>query len=82
MINAIWDKKGKIIKVEMDGNKESLVNEFGTILSGLMQAGVLNVDIVATILSKVVFDNGLDEQIKESKEKAINNLLRKMNFDK
>ena len=82
MINAKWDKKGKITKCEMNGSKESLVNEFGTILFGLMEAGVLNVDIVAIILSKVVFDNGLDEQIKESKEKAINNLLRKMNFDK
>ena len=82
MIKAEWDKVKKRTKCTMNGNKESLLNEFGTILDGLMSTNVLNVDMVINILSIVVFDNGLDEQIKESTEKAIDNLLRNMNFDK
>ena len=82
MINAKCDKKRKITIAEMNGDKESLINEFGSILDGLVKANVLNVDIVATILSKVVVDNGLDEQIKENTEKAIDTLLRNMYFDK
>lgn len=82
MINAKWDKKRKITIAEMNGDKESLINEFGSILDGLVKSNVLNVDIVATILSKVVVDNGLDEQIKENTEKAIDTLLRNMYFDK
>lgn len=76
MINAKWDKKRKITKAEMNGDKESLVNEFGTILDGLMKANVLNVDNVTTILSKVVYDNKLDDQVIDSHKKSINDLIK------
>lgn len=65
----------------MNGNKESLVNEFGTILNGLMSVNVLNVDMVINILSKVVYDNGLEKQIYDNANKSVDKVIKKLFLD-
>lgn len=49
----------KQTKVEITGDKESIINEFGIILDSLIKSKVLNVDMATTIFSKVIYDNDL-----------------------
>ena len=65
MINANWNKSKKNIVVEMKGSKEALINEFRSILDGLVKYDVLDIDITLTILSMVIKDNNMTNKIVE-----------------
>lgn len=51
-----------------DGVK-SIINEFGTIIDSLMKENIVDVDVVLEILSKVIRDNNLDDQVIDSHKK-------------
>lgn len=78
MISAKYNKCTKCTKCEIIGNRESIINEFGTILDGLMKEDVVDVDIVLEILAKVIKDNNLDEQVFDSHKKSIHNLIKNL----
>ena len=75
MISAEYNKCTKCTKCEIIGNKESIINEFGTILESLVIENVFDVDIVLSILSKVIKDNNLEDQVIDSHKKSINDLI-------
>lgn len=78
MINAKWNENKKCTVCEITGNKESIINEFGTILDVLMKENVFDVDIVLEILAKVIKDNNLDDQVIDSNKKSINDLIKSL----
>lgn len=78
MINAKWNENKKCTVCEITGNKESIINEFGTILDALMKENVFDVDIVLEILAKVIKDNNLDDQVIDSHKKSINDLIKSL----
>lgn len=63
MIRAKYNKNNKCTKCEITGDKSSIINEFGTILNTLMREKVLDTDGVLFIMSKVIKDNDLEEQL-------------------
>ena len=69
MIRANWDENKKGTVCEVTGNIKSIINEFGTIIETLMKEDVVDVDIVIAILSKVIRDNNLDDQLIDSHKK-------------
>lgn len=78
MIKAKCDENKKYTVCEITGNRESIINEFGTILEALMKENVFDVDTVLTILSKVVRDNNLNYQVIDSRKKTINDLIKNL----
>lgn len=63
MIKAKWDENKKCTVCEVTGNIKSIINEFGTIIDTLMKEDLVNVDIVLSVLVKVIKANNLDDQV-------------------
>ena len=78
MINAKWDENKKCTVCEITGNIKSIINEFGTIIDTLMKEDIVDVDVVLTILSKVIKNNKLDDQVIDSHKKSINDLIKSL----
>lgn len=78
MIKAKWNENKKCTVCEVTGNIKSIINEFGTIIETLMKENVVNVDIVLEILSIVIKDNNLDDQVIDSHKKSINDLIKNL----
>lgn len=74
MIKAKWDENEKYTVCEVTGNIKGIINEFGTIIDTLMKEDVVDVDIVLSILSKVIKDNNLDDQVIDSHKNSINSI--------
>ena len=71
MISAKWNENKKCTVCEVTGKIKSIINEFGTIIDTLLKENVVDVDIVITILSKVIKDNNLDDQVIDSHKKRV-----------
>lgn len=78
MIRARWNENKKSTVCEVTGNIKSIINEFGTIIDTLMKENVVDVDIVLSILVKVIRDNKLDDQVIDSHKKSINDLIKNL----
>lgn len=79
MISAKYNKCNKCTKCEIIGNRESIINEFGTILDALMKKNVFDVDIVVSVFAKVIKDNNLNNELIDShKKKSINDLINRI----
>lgn len=78
MIKAKWDENKKYTVCEITGNLESIINEFGTILEGLIKENIVDVDTVLKILAKVIRYNNLDYQVTDSHKKSINDLIKNL----
>lgn len=78
MIKAKWDENKKCTVCEVTGNIKSIINEFGSIIDSLMEEDLVDVDKVLTILSKVVRDNNLTDQVTDSHKKSINDLIKSL----
>lgn len=78
MIKAKWDENKKCTVGEVTGNIKSIINEFGTIIDTLMKEDLVDVDIVLSILAKVIKDNNLDDQVIDSHKKSINDLIKSL----
>lgn len=73
MINAVWSRNKKLTKVEMTGSKEALINEFRSILDGLVKYDVLDIDSTLTILSMVIKDNNSNKNVEQMLNELFDN---------
>lgn len=73
MINAVWSRNKKQTKVEMKGSKEALINEFRSILDGLVKYDVLDIDSTLTILSMVIKDNNSNKIVEQMLNELFDN---------
>ena len=73
MINAVWSRNKKLTKVEMEGSKEALINEFRSILDGLVKYDVLDIDSTLTILSMVIKDNNSNKIVEQMLNELFDN---------
>lgn len=78
MIKAKWDENKKCTVCEVTGNIKSIINEFGTIIDTLMKEDVVDVDMVLKILSKVIKDNNLEDELIDRNKKSINDLIKNL----
>lgn len=76
MIKAKWDENKKYTVCEVTGNIKFIINEFGTIIDTLMKENIVDVDIVLSILTKVIRDNNLDDQVIDTHKKSIEDLIK------
>jgi hypothetical protein len=76
MIRAKWNENKKCTVCEITGNRKSIINEFGTIIDSLVKEHIVDVDIVLSILAKVIKENNLDDQVIDSHKKSINDLIK------
>lgn len=78
MIKAQWNENKKYTVCEVTGNIKSIINEFGIIIDTLMKEDLVDVDTVLSILSKVIRNNNLDDQVIDSHKKSINDLIKNL----
>lgn len=78
MIRAKWNENKKCTVCEVTGNIKSVINEFGTIIDTLMKEDIVDVDVVLSILSRVIEDNKLHDQVFDSHKKSINDLINRI----
>jgi hypothetical protein len=78
MIKAKWNENKKCTVCEITGNIKSIINELGTIIETLMKEDLVDVDIVLSILCKVIRDNKLDDQVIYSHKKIITDLIKNL----